>query len=360
MDLSVLSTVPVIVLAVVLVILSAGIGHGVGKSRELKRKDAALADAEMARKVALNELRTHQERKLDALVMNNAEQVNQLKQGHAGEIERIGAEHAELVRRLNDSNNANLSALKKEHEGQVTALKERHAAELEALRQAHAEAMRAGEAEHRRAVETLSAGHQAQVQQMRDEYVRLEVERDALAQTAAELTRKVADLHNRIKETRFNNMLSVSKSGEKLIRVVRSVQELATELDETSRAVTDGEYSFLAEIKDMRDRETVLRLAGGGPAHSEASPPTEAPEAGAPVSEDQPAPAGEGEPASEETSREAEAGPGPESLPGGDGDELEGLELPADGPLLADDEVPDNQESPAEDPTQAEGPTERV
>jgi hypothetical protein len=61
----------------------------------------------------------------------------------------------------------------------------------------------------------------------------------------------------------MKNMFSVSKSGEKLIRVVRSVQELASELDETSRAVTDGEYSFFSEIKDMRDRETVLSLTGG-------------------------------------------------------------------------------------------------
>jgi len=41
------------------------------------------------------------------------------------------------------------------------------------------------------------------------------------------------------------------------------VQDLAQELDETSRAVSDGEYSFFDAIKDQRDRETVMKLTGG-------------------------------------------------------------------------------------------------
>jgi type II secretory pathway component PulK len=65
----------------------------------------------------------------------------------------------------------------------------------------------------------------------------------------------------------MNNMFSVSKSGEKLIRVVRSVQELASELDETSRTVTGGDYSFFEQIKDQRDRDTVLSLATGRPTY---------------------------------------------------------------------------------------------
>lgn len=346
MDLSALLTVPVIVLAVVLVILSGWVGHSVGRSREVARKEAALADAEMARKVSLNELRTHHERKLDALVMANAEQVDQLKQGRAAEIERINGEHAELIHRLNDANNANLAALKKEHEAQAVALKERQAAELEQLRTAHVEATEARAAEHRQAVETLTAEHQARVQQMRDEYVRLEVERDGLVQTAGELTRNVADLQSRIKATRFNNMLSVSKSGEKLIRVVRSVQELATELDETSRAVTDGEYSFFAEIKDMRDRDTVLRLAGGEAVHAEAAPRGQGE---GPVGGDRAtAPGGEAEASGEA----AETGSGTETVPGSDGDAIEDLGIPADAPLIADDEVPGDEEILKEDPAQ--------
>jgi len=72
-------------------------------------------------------------------------------------------------------------------------------------------------------------------------------------------------LEEEMREARLKNMFSVSKSGEKLVKVVRSVQELASELDETSRAVTGGEYSFLEAIKDQRDRETVLTLAGSAP-----------------------------------------------------------------------------------------------
>jgi len=278
MDLSLLLTVPVIAAATVLVIMSVWVGFAVGKSREVARKEAALADAEMARKVSLNEMRAHHERKLDGLIMANADQMDHLKQTHSGELERMGSEHAELIRRLNDSNNANINALKQDQERQTAELERRYTTEIEQLRKDHAEAVRALAAEHLAAMEALQGEHQERVQRMRDEHTRLEVERDSLVQSVAELNQTVTDLHNRIKEARLNNRLSVSKSGEKLIRVVRSVQELATELDETSRAVTDGEYSFFAEIKDMRDKETVLSLTGGDRAHTPEPPQADEPE----------------------------------------------------------------------------------
>ena len=76
------------------------------------------------------------------------------------------------------------------------------------------------------------------------------------------LQETIRELNEGIKEARRNNAFSLSRSGDRLIRVIRSVQELASELEETSRTVTDGEYSFIGAITDQRDRDTVLRLAG--------------------------------------------------------------------------------------------------
>lgn len=277
MDLSVLFTVPVIATAVALIIVSAWVGFAIGKSREVVRKEVALADAEKSRKISLTEMRAQHERKLDALAKVNGDEMEKLNQVHAGQIERLGAEHAELIRKLNESNNANISALEKDHERQTAELGRRHATEIEQIRKDNADATQALMEEHRQAVEALKGEHQATLQLMRDEHDRLRAERDGLAGTVAVLNQTVADLNDRIKEARLSNMLSVSKSGEKLIRVVRSVQELATELDETSRAVTDGEYSFFAEIKDKRDKETVLSLAGGERVHAPEAPPAKEP-----------------------------------------------------------------------------------
>ena len=74
-------------------------------------------------------------------------------------------------------------------------------------------------------------------------------------------------LRSEMKDTRLTNMSSVSWSGEKLIRVVRSMQELASELNETSRTVTGGEYSFFDQIRDQRDTATVLSLTGSSRTH---------------------------------------------------------------------------------------------
>lgn len=42
--------------------------------------------------------------------------------------------------------------------------------------------------------------------------------------------------------------------------VVRSVQELANELETTSKTVTAGEYSVFSELRDNRKREKILSL----------------------------------------------------------------------------------------------------
>ena len=45
--------------------------------------------------------------------------------------------------------------------------------------------------------------------------------------------------------------------------VVRSVQELANELEATSKTVTAGKYSVFNELRDHRKQEKILNLGGG-------------------------------------------------------------------------------------------------
>ena len=70
----------------------------------------------------------------------------------------------------------------------------------------------------------------------------------------------VAKLEEKIKEERKNNTFSMSKSGDRLMSVVRSVQELANELESTSKTVTGGEYSVFSELRDNRKQEKILSL----------------------------------------------------------------------------------------------------
>ena len=118
--------------------------------------------------------------------------------------------------------------------------------------------------ENKRRIQELKDRHTAEVTRLNAQISEQRQEREKLhSKTGGELETTIIELQNEIREARLNNMFSVSKSGEKLIRVVRSVQELANDLDETSRTVTDGEYSFFEQIKDQRDWDVVLSLTGG-------------------------------------------------------------------------------------------------
>ena len=296
MDLAALLTAPVIAIAAGLVIISAWIGHAVGKSNENKRKQQALTQADEAAQQALETLRQESQEKLDVLSkagandMENlkktqAEQVHQLhrahqtlvdslKSTHADEIERLNVEHSGLINRLNATNNANINDLegrrqaemqqiKADNSASLATLKNEHRAALEELRAGHGQALRQLQAEAERRLAEAEERQAKEVDRLQAQIAEIQAERDTLRSRIAETDRTVTDLRDEIREGRLNNMFSVSKSGEKLVRVVRSVQELASELDETSRTVTNGEYSFFDEIKDQRDRETLLRLAGG-------------------------------------------------------------------------------------------------
>ncbi len=306
MDFSALLAPPVLGLGAFLLLMAAWIAHAVGKNAESKRKAQALSEADTAHKQAMAELTADYEDKLSIAkkaAENEIEKLNgahaagmsQLKteqqaaltsmqQGHAAELKRQGDEHGALVRQLNDANIANINAIKQSHQEQMDALGEKHAAGMVAVKEEMENTVRLFKDEHAKTIDMLRAEHEKAVGTLRQEQADkiaemtraaeresarmdgiiagLEGERGALQDLNRELEGKIASLEENIKEAKLQNMFSVSKSGERLIRVVRSVQELASELDETSRTVTGGEYSFFNEIKDQRDKETVLSLTG--------------------------------------------------------------------------------------------------
>jgi hypothetical protein len=272
----------------------------------------------------LNEASTSEIERLKQVHREQIDQLNQahrtmassLKESHSSEIERLSNEHNTLIDRLNAANIANINELKQEQERQLAQLNERSTAlinefeqrrksEIQEIKTETAETIAGLRNDHQSSLQTLRQDHEQaiaalqrdsehatlQVEHERDRRLRaqeernavevarltsqiseLSAERDRLNATVVELDGTVTKLQNDIKEAKLSNMFSVSRSGEKLIHVVRSVQELASELDETSRTVTGGDYSFLDEIKDQRDKETVLSLTGGGGtyAHTEA------------------------------------------------------------------------------------------
>lgn len=289
---------PVVAIAVVAALIGGWIGHVIGLSGERKRKEVALQEAETEAKSLLDDVRSESQDKLDVLSKASANELAQLKQahsqqmdqlngahqtlvdslkaGHAGEIDRLNAEHSGLVDRLNAGNNANINALEERRQKEIEALKAETAttvadlkreqqAALEDLRREHQQALAKLAAERDRQFEDLEQRHEQRSERLASQLAESLAERERLQAVSTELQETINDLRHEIKEGRMNNMFSVSRSGEKLIRVVRSVQELASELDETSRTVTGGEYSFLDEIQDQRDRDAVLRLAGAEP-----------------------------------------------------------------------------------------------
>lgn len=263
-------------------------------------------------------LKQSKEGEIAQLKSSHENTIEAMRASHQAEVEKLNQQHSDLIKQLNDSNIENVKQIKGDYEAQiadltrtgnetVVSLQREHKAEmerlkseskqsLEALKSEHAKGLSQLKQEHLLAIDALKA-EQLQImeslkqdskeriteaaQRHSEEVTRLENEKRALA---SDLQGQIENLQNRqheleeekstlegtlrelgeqSREEKLNNMFSMSKSGDKLIRVVRSVQELANELDVTSKAVTGGEYSFFNEIKDQRDRATVLGLTGG-------------------------------------------------------------------------------------------------
>lgn len=320
MELTALMTPPVMGLAAVLALLAIWIGYALGRSNENKRGSAALGTAEAASRHAIETLTREGQERLDVLNKANGNEIEKIKQAntqqverltqahqtlvesvratHATELERQAADHSALIDRLNAANNAAAAELESRRKDELREQKGEHQAAMQELKREHQAAVEALHEQQRKVVEQMKEEvewRRREIEQRNaDKLARrearvaeLEAEQQRVEGLLAERELLLKNLREDIKEAKLKNMFSVSKSGEKLIRVVRSVQELASELDETSRTVTDGEYSFFDQIKDRHDRETVLNLAGSAPAASDEGapePPAEA--ANAPEADD--------------------------------------------------------------------------
>jgi chromosome segregation ATPase len=306
MDFAVLLRPETIILAVLLALAGALIGFAVGKGLQTRRGEEALDAARKAHLRTLAGLDADHADTLAKLRDGHAGETSKLKQeygrtmeslraNHASELKRVNDEHSALVERLNETNISNVREIRAEYEGQFASLRDQHETELRASREDMEQTVQMFRDEHARSTEVLRAAHEAGLQAIKLEFTesanvlkqeqealrarqaeehRREIEvwqkrRDEMEATEARLQAEnhtlqetIRELSEGIKEARRNNAFSLSRSGDRLIRVIRSVQELASELEETSRTVTDGEYSFIGAIKDQSDRDTVLRLAG--------------------------------------------------------------------------------------------------
>lgn len=304
MDSVALLSFPGFLIGLALAGIGAWIGHTIGKNNETQRKETALAEADIASKAALQDLSDENQKKIDVLNKANNNEIEGLKQAHTAQIDQINGahqglvdslksgfademgrletEHSTLIDRLNSSNNASISELEQRRQHEIDKLRGEQQSLVETLRGDHAEALRQLHEDRDRRLHEAEQRHADEKAGLSELIAELRNERDDIAAEAAELKTTISGLRDEIKEGKLNNMFSVSKSGEKLIRVVRSVQELAGELDETSRTVTGGEYSFFEQIKDQRDRETVLSLAAGRASYADSGPDGEVDDADAP------------------------------------------------------------------------------
>ncbi len=241
-----------------------------------------------------------------------------MQASHQADVEKLNQQHSDLIKQLNDSNIENVKQIKSDYEARIADLTRTDNEKVQSIRQEHSAEIARLKNESKASLETLKSEHAKGVSQLKQEHVlaidalkteqlqlveslkrdskeriseavqrrneevaRLEREKRELVsdmqgqieilqgrqreleEEKSALEGTLRELGEQSREEKLSNMFSMSKSGDKLIRVVRSVQELANELDVTSKAVTGGEYSFFNEIKDQRDRATVLGLTGG-------------------------------------------------------------------------------------------------
>jgi len=241
------------IILVLLILIGTALGFVIGKKREadaqaLVNKNILDEHAEVMtnlktdyddklkvlNKANVNEvekINTHHAQQLQQLDEQQQKSLESIKNGHLEETEQLNNKHGELVQQLNQANIKKLNEIQKEHDEHIDKV----IAKSEEI------------------VETVNKQHQNEIELTL-------TKSQELSNIVTEQKKELFDLNHKIEQNNQNNMHSLSKSGDKLIRVVRSVQELANELDETSKTVTGGEYSFFEEIQDQRDKETVLSL----------------------------------------------------------------------------------------------------
>ncbi|MET0071939.1 MAG: hypothetical protein ABW096_18010 [Candidatus Thiodiazotropha sp.] len=255
-DFTQLLTGPVMTIGAVLVLVCLWLGHAIGKSKEYRRKVLALVKADRTAKTELDNLRSIQEKEIEAIKKASIDEIENLRKTNGSQIDQLKQDHKLLIDAMNEHHADELERLQQEHGTLIN--------EFAAINRSNIDELKA---EQDRRIDEIKAMHADELMHLQNRLSKLNTERDGLKDRIAELDGRVAELRGSIKESKTSNIYSITKSGERLVSVVRSVQQLANELNETSLIVTGGEYSFFEQIKDQRDKDTVLGLTGSAELH---------------------------------------------------------------------------------------------
>lgn len=314
----------VIVLALLAVLIGFWSGSRLQKRRAAEEMESMehlherrMADLESHHESLMQQARDAHQQEKQIAAADREEELKKMRdeffelgthkdEAHARELSSIKAEHQALIEKLNESNHENIrrmrseqeaelekmrtqqqtdiDAAKAEHQRALVQLREDHAQALQSLREEHKSSLHSARVDHAAAMddlrreqsdlrERLESSHRSRLKELRvakaEEVMALqsrirqiEQQDQELVEQNERLERTIRELNESIHEARRTNTFSISQSGERLIRVIHSVQDLARELEETSLTVSGGEYSFLSAIKNERDRDALLKLTG--------------------------------------------------------------------------------------------------
>jgi len=249
-----LANLPLLQIVLVLLILAGTVfGYKLGRKKELQEQAKIIQDNQVEYKDTVSKLTVDYEDKLKVLYKANANETDKLNNSHQKQITQLNEQHQQSLQSIETGHLKETEQLNSKHGELIQQLTQDNLKKLEERQKLHDEHVEKVIAKS----DEIAAGLQKKYE---DEMAVTQKQNLELKEKIGELDKEVFNLQHKIEQNKKTNMHSLSKSGDKLIRVVRSVQELANELDETSRTVTEGDYSFFEEIQDQRDREAVLSL----------------------------------------------------------------------------------------------------
>ncbi|MCB1751094.1 MAG: hypothetical protein KDI74_05165 [Gammaproteobacteria bacterium] len=257
MDFSALSTAPVIFVILILFLTGALAGYLLGTKRESEKKEQALEEADQKKAEALAQLASQHEEKVRVLNKANGNEIEKLEQSHKDETRQLTEAQQKLVDSLKEGHLRDTEQTNLQHGNLITQLNDANLNNTRELQRNYEERVNKLNQDNMQAVETLKRDHANEIRRVQAE---ADTTISALKQEQSKLQDSITQLEEKIKEDRKNNTFSMSKSGDRLMSVVRSVQELANELETTSKTVTAGEYSVFSELRDNRKREKILSL----------------------------------------------------------------------------------------------------
>ncbi|MEW8372114.1 MAG: hypothetical protein AB2632_19610 [Candidatus Thiodiazotropha sp.] len=255
-DFSQLMTGPVMTIGAVLTLVCLWISHAIGKSKEYRRKVSALVKADQTAKTELESLRSIQEKEIQSIKKASIDEIENLRKTNVSQIDQLKQDHKLLIDAMNEHHAGEIKRLQQEHSTLINEFASINRSNIDELK-----------AEQDRRIDEIKVLHADELMHQQNRLSKLNTEREGLKDRIAELDGTVAELRSSMKESKASNIYSITRSGERLVSVVRSVQQLANELNETSLVVTGGEYSFFEQIKDQRDKDTVLGLTGSAELH---------------------------------------------------------------------------------------------